>query len=103
MWAAWLEDADMEEINITTKYYTGNPPVLSHQYSGTVVPTEYHCPVCGQKQVWVETDLGDYYVGESHYCAACGVEFHLPSTPQETNSSKQIVEQIRSHETQRSH
>jgi transcription elongation factor Elf1 len=39
---------------------------------------EMRCPRCGQTDVWhPETDPGDYYVGETHICGACGNHFTI--------------------------
>lgn len=34
-------------------------------------PTTF-CPCCGEQQVWVEDSAGDYYVGPTYLCVACG-------------------------------
>lgn len=41
--------------------------------------TDYHCPNCGKKKVFVEPDgVGDVECGECHYCIKCNYVFHLP-------------------------
>jgi len=42
--------------------------------------TEYYCPKCGNKTVWVEVDDdgGDFYVGLEYVCTTCPTTFCLP-------------------------
>lgn len=34
--------------------------------------SQYHCRHCGTKPLLVEVGEGDYYVGPSYWCRACG-------------------------------
>lgn len=71
-----------------------------HSYSETWEKTSYHCPRCGNKEVWHETSGGDYYVGETHLCLACNAHFYLPSQPTDDPKSwqdKQRLEAIWKH------
>lgn len=83
------------------KYYRSDkPPVFSHSYVETweTVP-EYHCPGCGKKTVWHNTEPGDYYVEEQCMCVTCGATFYLPGginiinpldTPLDTDAQRLI-------------
>lgn len=42
--------------------------------------TDYFCPNCGKKSVYVEQWEGDYYSGPHHYCISCKFDFSLPSS-----------------------
>jgi DNA-directed RNA polymerase subunit RPC12/RpoP len=44
-----------------------------------LVNAEIHCPECGDKNVWVETCEGDYYLGPTNYCISCGHKFSYSS------------------------
>jgi ribosomal protein L37AE/L43A len=44
-------------------------------YEEQLEKTEYHCPKCGNKNVWVEDSEGDYYVGSIWYCLDCHFGF----------------------------
>ncbi len=47
----------------------------THTYTRTDVRSpETYCPKCGKQEVWVEDSEGDYYVGPSYFCDACGAE-----------------------------
>ena len=43
------------------------------------VKTNYYCPACGKKHIWVHDDEGDYYLGPEHNCVVCGFWFYMPS------------------------
>ena len=45
---------------------------LGHSYEETWERSESHCPVCGERRVWVECGEGDYYDGPMYMCEACG-------------------------------
>lgn len=47
-----------------------DPPMLK---------TDYYCPGCGSQPVFVENDIGDYYMGTTYYCITCNSEFYLPT------------------------
>lgn len=67
----------------------------THHYWREVDKTNYFCPSCGKKNVWIEAGMGDYYCGPSHWCVVCGIEFSLPNLSQPSDQDKMIVEQIR--------
>lgn len=39
---------------------------------------EWRCPSCANQTVWCSRD-GDYYLGSTFLCSACGASFHEPS------------------------
>lgn len=51
----------------------------SHHYWDEFEKSRYFCPNCGKQEVWEEQGAGDYYVGVTYICAACGAKFDLPS------------------------
>jgi DNA-directed RNA polymerase subunit RPC12/RpoP len=72
-------------------YYSnprGEGKKFSHKYSETWEPEDIFCPRCGHKKVWVNTDGGDYYVGEQYLCTNCNSTFHLPSGVNISNSEQ---------------
>ena len=50
-----------------------------HSYDETWEQTDFYCPGCGSKQVWVEVDAWDYYQGPNYLCLGCEAMFTLPS------------------------
>lgn len=71
-------------VKFTVNYFQqreGQPRTFSHSYDETWEKTNYHCPCCGNTEVWHDTSGGDYYVGEEHLCLACKACFYLPHTP----------------------
>jgi hypothetical protein len=76
----------MEIINSKSKqfdvnYYTNNKdnlPEFSHKYKEPWRSTDYFCPNCGIKSVWLRDDGGDFYAQEQHICISCDHTFHLP-------------------------
>ena len=56
----------MSEVTLTVEYRAG------HEREETWELLEIFCPECGEKRVWREMSDGDYYVGPSYLCAACG-------------------------------
>jgi transposase-like protein len=64
-----------QAVKFDVKYEGGHSYVEEWQKSA------YHCPRCGQKEVWHETGPGDYYVGEKFICLACDAHFYLPDDP----------------------
>ena len=43
-----------------------------HSYDEVWEPLEIYCPECGEQRVWRDTSEGDYYVGPTYLCSACG-------------------------------
>jgi DNA-directed RNA polymerase subunit RPC12/RpoP len=58
---------------VTINYKAGHSYQESWETDG-----ELHCPHCGKREVWVNCNGGDYYVGEQYLCAACGWTFYMP-------------------------
>lgn len=50
----------------------------SHHYYSNYEKSDWYCPNCGRKEVWVELEMGDYYEGPPHICVQCGSFFSLP-------------------------
>jgi hypothetical protein len=71
---------------------------LGHSYNKWYEKIDLHCPNCGEKNVFIEDDGGDYYVGETHYCLSCKATFYLPrlDVPENENDiswqDKQVFE-----------
>ncbi len=61
----------------------------THAYNEKWVTTDYFCPNCGKKSVWVEDDPGDYHQGPSYLCTACAHDFTMPSGPCDQRESEQ--------------
>lgn len=34
--------------------------------------SNFYCPLCGQKEVWRQEGMGDYYNGSDYICIYCG-------------------------------
>lgn len=51
----------------------------SHKYSEPWEKTEFHCPRCGNQEVWFCNNGGNYYLGEQHICTNCKASFYLPN------------------------
>lgn len=45
---------------------------VSHSYNETWEKTSLYCLNCGKREVWMDTDGGDYYQGDSYLCTVCG-------------------------------
>lgn len=60
-------------------YYSRPGRTESHRYTESWATTQWHCPSCGQKQVWENQGGGDYYVGCKLICIACAFSFYMPS------------------------
>lgn len=43
------------------------------------LPIDFFCPACGGRPVWAQVGEGDYYLGVTHICLACGADFYLPT------------------------
>lgn len=56
----------------------GKSKEFSHKYSERWSLTEYFCPQCGKKDVWIRGDGGDCELGEKHICTECEHTFYLP-------------------------
>lgn len=70
----------------------------THHYISEWVKSDYYCPNCASKCVWVEDGDGDYYTGPNHVCANCGQGFSLPygTYSNGTETEQKIVDQLRS-------
>jgi len=66
----------------------GNIKEFSRKHSEPWVLTNYFCPNCGKKGVWLRSDIGDYYVGEQHICIECDHKFYLPDGVSEANDEQ---------------
>ena len=51
---------------------------IDKKFHEEVEQTDLHCPECGQKTVYVEVGLGDYYQGPTYYCKECKNGFTMP-------------------------
>lgn len=58
-------------VTVEVKYERG------HSYTESWEPTDYYCPECGKRSVWVEQGSGDYYQGPLHLCLSCNASGHL--------------------------
>ena len=56
----------MSEVGLEVHYKLG------HTRGERWESLDIFCPECGEKHVWREMSAGDYYVGPSYLCAACG-------------------------------
>lgn len=54
-------------------------PVRTHKYSEEWETLDLFCPKCGKKDVWHQTCVGDYYVGEIFVCTACKSQSYMPN------------------------
>jgi len=63
----------MKSVSVDVRYEAG------HTYQETWHQTDFFCPLCGLRKVWDEDSAGDYYLGTTLTCAACGGTFHFPS------------------------
>ncbi len=62
-----MQKADLvAEVRVDVHYRAG------HSSSEVWELLEIYCPECGKKRVWRETSEGDYYVGPTYLCVACG-------------------------------
>jgi hypothetical protein len=58
--------------------------------------TDYFCPQCGNKSVWVEDSEGDYYEGPQFICTHCESSFRLPRIYKiEDMEDRQIVKELK--------
>ena len=51
-----------------------------YELTTTLEQTELFCPLCGNKDVWVETTSHDYYMGSEYYCLKCDSKHNLDSS-----------------------
>lgn len=73
----------------------------SHQYTEPWEKTDLYCLNCGEKDLWVCNDGGDYYHGETHMCLSCEHSFSLPGYPSDPSDlDEQRLRQIRDYEYQ---
>lgn len=82
---------------ITVRYRPG------HSYDFVYKKTDFHCPGCGEKQVWKEDgDGGDFYLGEDYDCVSCGANFNIPhyagGNEDHGYEGKQVLTQLREDE-----
>lgn len=75
-------------IEVEVKY------ALGHTYKFKYELSDLFCPNCGQRTVWVEQSVGDYYEGPNHLCRKCNYKFSLPRLDHANDEDKQIIEQI---------
>lgn len=68
----------------------------SHHYDKTFEKSDYFCPRCGKKELWICQDGGDYYVGETYYCLACDGQSYLDGVgPVRDKAYLRLIDQIR--------
>jgi len=85
-------------------HYFNADGTWSHTYTQRWVRTHLFCPSCGKGSVWREdAGGGDYYVGESHRCTACGHGFTIqvaesPPTDPTDPTDAQILAHLRGQE-----
>lgn len=89
-------DKPEEKTTIEVKYERG------HTYTEIWVKTDYFCPHCSIKEVFVEDSDGDYYVGPTFFCVSCMGSFHLPYNPTDNWQDLQRQEQLRSQDATKS-
>jgi hypothetical protein len=73
----------------------------SHHYWDEFEKEPWHCPNCGQKELWTATGSGDYYVGNESICTACGHACYLLSGPKEIKEPHELgqLKQLREGKT----
>lgn len=63
-------------VIVVIKY--GKPNKVTHSYTRTFMQADGdHCPGCGYVPIWMEDELGDYYLGPVYVCPSCGNTGHL--------------------------
>lgn len=68
-----------------------------HHYLTEYLKEECFCPNCGQKGVWLEQGLGDYYLGSEYICVACAHSWTMQGPdPISRENELVILEQLRS-------
>lgn len=53
----------------------------SGPYGKEWLPTDWHCPTCGDKSVWEEQDSAWGDEGETQLCVNCGTTFNFGCAP----------------------
>lgn len=85
------------KVKFEVNYYNGcsGHKVWSHQYveEWESLPNLY-CPNCGKREVWHETNPGDYYLGERYLCASCKHAFYLPMHPCDDSNDEQGCQRL---------
>lgn len=86
----------MKRDEFDVHYYNGKGE-FSHKYEEGWEATKRFCPNCGARNVWHETDPGDYYVGEEYLCLTCDHRFYLPMGVQKADGEqdKQRLDRLR--------
>lgn len=64
-------------------------------YTPWVAERDMFCPSCGKNGVWRCDDGGGHYMGESHVCIECQVEFYLPLVIPFTRRCASAIKQIK--------
>ncbi len=58
-------------VTVTVKY--GKPKKVTHSCVRSFTETkDIWCPGCGYHPLWIEDELGDYYLGQTLVCPSCG-------------------------------
>jgi len=66
----------------------------NHHYEGEWDKVDdTFCPSCGKQEIWNESGPGDYYVGSTYLCTACGSEHYLDHSDSKGKAS--ILKQLR--------
>ncbi len=68
----------------------------SHHYWEEYETSDFYCPKCGAKEVWVESGSGDYYEGPAHFCSNCEFSFTMPSGSTRNGAWGEIPKQLKS-------
>ncbi len=68
----------------------------SHHYWEEYKKTKLYCPNCGDRKVWKEQGVGDYYEGTEHACTDCGFMFTMPSGQIRKDAWGEIPKQLKS-------
>ena len=78
---------------LTVRYYN-REGTQTHSYVESWDKTDYHCPHCGGKSVWVEDGYGDYHLGPRFLCHSCGGCFFMPepADPENAQDKQRLAE-----------
>jgi len=52
---------------------------------------EMFCPECGHQGIWMEDDMGDYYVGSTHVCINCSSSFTIQGPEDGNDIDMQVI------------
>ena len=76
------------KVTITVTYPAG------HSYETTFVECDEFCPNCGERKLWVEAGEGDYYLGPTFTCVACGGDYHISGSgpPGQPHMKKRLAD-----------